>query len=280
MTDFPETGLHGDHVLSAVQQTMLIPLVARALGGGLFPGHACGDQHAAELVRRLRVPTAPYLVDRPTVLNILWRTKVMRDAALAFFARHPQAWGVNLGCGLSHYFQWLDSGRNTWLDADMPQSMQLRRHLLAPDTERHRTALVDLRRTGWWQDLNLPQDALSQPLFMLCEGVLMYLQPHQARHVLHSFAVNAPAGSRLVIDVLAGCAVGMAQWHPSVGPTQAQFHWGIRNLHELTDCHPRLRLLATHSVAASHGWLGIAAEQMWNYWSSTPLYGVVELGVD
>ena len=79
----------------------------------------------------------------------------------------------------------------------------------------------------------------------------MYLQPQQVRHVLHSFAAQAPAGSRLVIDILAGCAVGMAQWHASVGPTKAQFHWGIRSLRELTDCHPRLRLLATHSVAAA-----------------------------
>ncbi len=86
--------------------------------------------------------------------------------------------------------------------------------------------------------------------------------------------------SRAIRGLLAGCAVGMAQWHASVGPTKAQFHWGIRSLQELTDCHPRLRLLATHSVAASHGWMGIAAERMWSYWSSTPLYGVVELGVD
>ena len=158
--------------------------------------------------------------------------------------------------------------------------MELRRRLLPPDTERQRSAIIDLRRPQWWQDLNLPAQALGQPLFMLCEGVLMYLQPQQVRHVLHSFAAQAPAGSRLVIDILAGCAVGMAQWHASVGPTKAQFHWGIRSLQELTDCHPRLRLLATHSVAASHGWMGLAAERMWNYWSSTPLYGVVELGVD
>ncbi|MBS0508327.1 MAG: class I SAM-dependent methyltransferase [Proteobacteria bacterium] len=280
MTEMPEPQLQAPPALSAVQQTMLIPLVARALGGGLFPGHACGDQQAAELVRRLRLHTAPYLVDRPTVLNILWRTKVIRDAGLAFFARHPQAWGVNLGCGLSHYFQWLDNGQNTWLDADMPQSMELRRRLLAPGGERLRSAIIDLRRRSWWQDLQLPPAALAQPLFMLCEGVLMYLQPQQVRQVLQAFATQAPAGSRLVIDILAGCAVGMAQWHASVGPTNAQFHWGIRSLSELTDCHPRLRLLATHSVASSHGWMGLAAERMWNYWSSTPLYGVVELGVE
>lgn len=280
MTDLPEPQQQDEHALSGVQQTMLIPLVARALGGGLFPGHACGDEHAAQLVRRLQLATDPYLADRPTVLNILWRTQVIRDAGLAFFERHPDAWGVNLGCGLSQYFQWLDNGRNTWVDADMSQPMALRRRLLGPTGERQHGAIVDLRQSGWWQDLRLPEQAVAQPLFMLCEGVLMYLQPHQVRHVLRSFATHASAGSRMVIDILAGCAVGMAQWHASVGQTRAQFHWGIRSLRELTDCHPRLRLLATHSVAASHGWMGLAAERMWNYWSSTPLYGVVELGVD
>jgi O-methyltransferase involved in polyketide biosynthesis len=77
---------------------------------------------------------------------------------------------VNLGCGLSQYFQWLDNGRNTWLDTDMRPSMELRRRLLPPDTERQRSAIIDLRRPQWWQDLNLPAQALGQPLFMLCEG--------------------------------------------------------------------------------------------------------------
>ena len=275
-----KTGDGRQHTLPPVCQTLLIPLVARARGGEAFPALACHDAAAEQLLDQLDLDLQPYLKDRITTQNILWRTRVIQSAGRAFFQAHPDSQGVNLGCGLSHYFQWLDNGSNTWLDADMPQSMELRRRLLPPDTERQRSAIIDLRRPQWWQDLNLPAQALGQPLFMLCEGVLMYLQPQQVRHVLHSFAAQAPAGSRLVIDILAGCAVGMAQWHASVGPTKAQFHWGIRSLQELTDCHPRLRLLATHSVAASHGWMGIAAERVWSYWSSTPLYGVVELGVD
>ena len=82
-------------------------------------------------MRRLQLPTAPYLVDRPTVLNIPWRTKVIRDTGLAFSHATPRP-GVNLGCGLSQYFQWLDNGRNTWLDTDMRPSMELRRRLLPP----------------------------------------------------------------------------------------------------------------------------------------------------
>ena len=37
MTDLPEPQQQDEHALSGVQQTMLIPLVARALVGGLFP---------------------------------------------------------------------------------------------------------------------------------------------------------------------------------------------------------------------------------------------------
>ena len=266
--------------LSAVPSTLRIPLAARALGDALFPRVAVGDADAAAVLRAIGDDGTQWLGDRHSVYAVMARTLRFRELAVDFLDAHPAGQVVNLGCGLSNYFQWLDNGRNTWLDTDMRPSMELRRRLLPPDTERQRSAIIDLRRPQWWQDLNLPAQALGQPLFMLCEGVLMYLQPQQVRHVLHSFAAQAPAGSRLVIDILAGCAVGMAQWHASVGPTKAQFHWGIRSLQELTDCHPRLRLLATHSVAASHGWMGIAAERMWSYWSSTPLYGVVELGVE
>ena len=88
----------------------------------------------------------------------------------------------------------------------------------------------------------LPPEALAQPLWAMCEGVLMYLAPAQVRQVLQEFADHAPPGSRLVLDAIAHCGVGQAGWHASVGRTGAQFHWGIGCLSELTRMHPRLRL--------------------------------------
>lgn len=266
--------------LCAVQQTLLIPLVARAFGGALYPGHACADRYAQELVQRLTLDPQYYLGDRPTVLNVLWRTRLICDAARAFFAAHPTAWGLNLGCGLSHYFQWLDNGQNHWLDADLPAVMGLRERLLpAPQGRLHATC-ADLENPHWWQCLRLPPSALEQPIFIVCEGVLMYLQPAQVRQVLQQFADVAPPGSVLVLDTLARSAVGQAQWHASVGRTEAQFHWGIAQWQELTACHPRLHLHNTHSVAPSHGWMGMTMEAMCNPWGlGAPLYGLAELQV-
>jgi O-methyltransferase involved in polyketide biosynthesis len=82
-----------------VQQTLIIPLVARALGGGLYPGHACGDEQASRLLRTLEIDGQAYLADRPTVLNVLWRTRLIRECAQAFFAKYPKAWGINLAAG-------------------------------------------------------------------------------------------------------------------------------------------------------------------------------------
>jgi len=268
-----------DLTLDAVPSTLIIPLAARAAGGGFFPSLACSDAESSRLLRSLGVDVSAYLADRPTVLNVLWRTRHIQAAGRAFFTRHPNAWGINLGCGLSHYFQWLDNGHNHWIDADLPEVMALRLALHSPCSPRLRSATLDLIDPHWWQELNLPAQALEQPLFVMCEGVLMYLQPTQAQQVLAEFASRAPAGSRLLLDTLHQCAVGRAGWHSSVGRTGAEFHWGISHPDELCASHPQLRLQQLHSVAECYGWFGRSTDALWRPWLGAPLYGLAELAV-
>jgi len=264
--------------LPAVPSTLLIPLAARAHGGRCFPWLACGDAVAAGLLQRLGEDASAYLADLPTVLNVLWRTQLIKQAAQAFFAEHPAGQGANLGCGLSHYFQWFDTGANQWLDADLPEVVQLRGQLLACGP-RMRCAEVDIAKPGWWRRLGLPQGADAPPVLVICEGVLMYLEPAQVRAVLAEFARCAPRGSRLLLDVLTSWAVGHADMHPSVGPTGAQFRWGVAQTQELADAHPRLRLLQAHSVSECYGWPGFALESLWCPWLGAPLYGMAMLGL-
>ena len=263
--------------LSTVASTLLIPLVARARGGAWFPQWACADGHAIDALKQLDLPPAALAIDHATILNILWRTRHIRQAAQHFFAQHPQAWGVNLGCGLSHYFQWLNNGCNTWVDADQAEVIELRQALMPARPPRLRQSTLDLQHPHWWKRLALPKPALQQPLLMICEGVLMYLQPAQVQNVLAQFADNAPPGSLLLIDTMAQWAVGKAHLHPSVGPSNAQFQWGIERPQELTDMHPRLQLQKLHSVAECYGAMGWAWEALWSPWYQAPQYGVAEL---
>ncbi|MFY3383530.1 class I SAM-dependent methyltransferase [Paracidovorax sp. MALMAid1276] len=264
--------------LPPVPSTLLIPLAARARGGAYFPWLDCGDTVAPALLERLGTDVQAYLDDLPTVLNVLWRTRAIRALGQAFFAQHPRAWGANLGCGLTHYFQWLDTGHNHWLDADLPPVMALRQLLLPPANARVRQAAVDLGQPGWWKRLALPEGPRAQPVLLVCEGVLMYLQPVQVQAVLVEFAEHAPAGSRMVLDVLTRQAVGQAARHASVGPTGAQFCWGVGRMAELAQAHPRLALLHEQSVLECYGWPGIALDMAWRAWLGAPLYGLATLG--
>ena len=158
----------GVHELPAVPRTLLIPLAARAMGAGCFPHLACGDALATRLLQTLGVDVSAYLEDRPTVLNILWRTRHICRAARSFFVHHPHAWGINLGAGLSHYFQWLDNSHNTWVDADLPEVMALRRSLIDEHSPRLRQAIlvfanIPLALVGGVVALALSGEYLSVP---------------------------------------------------------------------------------------------------------------------
>lgn len=269
--------------LPPVPSTLLIPLTARALGGRYFPWLECHDSVAAQLLAQLGADVNATLNDMPTVLNVLWRTRAIKETGQAFFAEQPQALGVNLGCGLTHHFQWLDTGANRWLDADLPEVMALRESLLPSCGPRTRHAQVDLTQPGWWQRLGLPPNTKAvtdaDPVLLVCEGVLMYLQPAQVNAVLAEFAQCAPPGSRLVLDVITRAAVGRASCHASLRPTGAEFCWGVARMAELTQAHPRLQLLREQSVSECYGWAGIALDALWRPWLGAPLYGLATLGV-
>lgn len=265
--------------LHPVPSTLLIPLAARARGARYFPWLDCRDAVAGELLQRLGADVDALLDDLPTVFQVLWRTGAVKAAGRAFFAAHPQGLGANLGCGLTQHFQWLDAGANRWLDADLPEVMALRQQLLPVQGPRMRRADVDLTQPGWWQRLRLPSRSNAQPVLLVCEGVLMYLQPAQVQAVLAEFAQCAPPDSRMVLDVLTRQAVGWAARHPSVGPTGAEFCWGVGRMAELAAAHPRLRLLREQSVAEAYGWAGLGLDALWQHWLGAPPYGVATLGV-
>ncbi|WP_343051197.1 class I SAM-dependent methyltransferase [Pseudaquabacterium terrae] len=264
--------------LGAVASTLLIPLAARACGDALFPEVAVGDRHAARLLHALGAEVQPFLNDQPTLYGVLARTQVFRGQAEAFLHDHPRALGISLACGLAHYFQWLDNGRNRWIDADLPEVTALREQLL-PSEPRRRNVGFDLSQPGWWQRLDLPGPHARTPLLLICEGVLMYFEPAQVAAVLREIGDNAPPGSLLLFDFICAQAVGQAQWHPSVRHTGAQFRWGPRRSDELATLHPRLQLQAEHRVMQGYGWPFATLDPFFRWCFGVPLYGVAQMRV-
>ncbi|WP_053246223.1 class I SAM-dependent methyltransferase [Achromobacter sp. DMS1] len=182
-------------------------------------------------------------VTTPALVFHLARTRAFQDLAQAYLAREPAGCLVNLGCGLSDYFQWLDNGQARMVDADLPEVIALRREWLGQPGPRRTLAELDLCQPGWWDRLGLPSGPGQAPVFLMSEGVLMYLQPQAVSAILAEVGERAPAGSVFAFDAMCWLAAGRARRHPSVRHTRAEFGWGPRRLADLT----------TPAAAPAHG---------------------------
>ena len=265
--------------LSAVPSTLRIQLAGRAFGDAMFPGLAIGDADAARVLAALGDDGSVWLRDRASVYGVLVRTRRFRELAAGFIAGHPAGHVVNLGCGLSNYFQWLDNGRIRMTDADLPEVLAIRRKLLPARGHRHRLREVDLNAADWWSRLGLPAGRGGAPVFLFAEGVFMYLEPAVAHAVLRSFGERAPAGSAFAFDAMCWLAVGRAKQHPSVRHTEAEFHWGPRGVEELTADSPRLRLAAAHPIMEGYGWPYLLMGPAFRALLGVPFYALYELRV-
>ena len=263
--------------LSAVPSTLRIPLAARASGDAIFPQVAVRDAYAAAILEKIRDDGQALPEDRTTIYGILARTRRFRSLAHDFLKLHPGARIVNMGCGLSHYFQWLDDGKSHMTDADLPEVLELRRELLPETHPRHDVRELDLTSPDWWEQLGLPRKRNAQPVFLFTEGVLMYLKPQTVQAVFATFGERAPAGSVLTFDAMCWIATGRARNHPSVRPTGAEFLWGLRRPGELTQSHARLRLAATYRVLDGLGLAYTLLGPMFRLFFGVPLYAVYAL---
>jgi len=262
--------------LEALPRTLLIPLSARAHGPRIFPALNPEDQYAEALLAAAGIEAKTTAADAPVMLNVLWRTQLIKRLGQAFFERHPRSTGVNLGSGLAHYFQWLGNGHNSWVDTDLPEVIRLRQSLI-PQTSRHcHNTALDLKKPGWWQHLKSRTSENGRPLLLVCEGVLMYLSASQVRALLREIGDNAPEGSELLVDFISPWGVQLqTHWAPDMPP----FQWGAHNAMDIARMHPRLELLAQHSVAEAYGWGASWAELCWRPWTGGTLYGLARLRV-
>ena len=270
---------HAPTPLHGVQRTLFVPLIVRAQAPLWCPMLDPQDRCAGEVLARSGEQAANYLTDGATALNILWRTQKIKAIATEFFERFAHVQGVNLGAGLTDYFQWLDNGHNRWLDVDMPDVVALRRRWLPAAGGRAELQAQDLRTPGWWDRLGLQRHNHRNPLLLISEGVLMYMGPTEVQAFFREIGEHAPEGTALLCDFISPLGIGQTppfNHHPH---DSVAFRWGAHNGEELAAFHPRLELLEQHSVAESWGWAGPWLEMLCTPLTGGPMYGLAHLKV-
>lgn len=178
--------------LTGIPETMLWTLYARA-------------EETRSGSRRLDDPEAVRIRDAipydfagrfgpPNPLFAL-RAALIDGALRAFLARHPDGLIVSLGEGLETQRHRVDNGRMRWLSVDLPEAMHWREVFLKPGG-RFRHLAASALDSAW-----MDQAEADGPVFIVAQGLLMYLKPEDVRRLLGQIARRFPGG-RIIFDIV------------------------------------------------------------------------------
>jgi O-methyltransferase involved in polyketide biosynthesis len=159
--------------LGAVQETLFIPLAARARETRKKRA-VLRDPKAVEIAESVEFDAGKYGRGAGGLVVIL-RTAIFDSWVRSFVAEHPGGTVVEIGTGLNTRFERADNGTIHWIDLDLPDTIELRRKFFT-DTERRQMVAASVTGEAWLQTV---ADSPG-PYFFISEGVLVYLNHHPA----------------------------------------------------------------------------------------------------
>ena len=124
--------------LGAVQETLFIPLAARARETGRRRP-VLRDPKAAEILASVDYDTKKYGRGWGGGVTVL-RTAIFDSWVSDFLADHPGGTVADIGTGLNSRFDRVGNGQVHWIDLDLPDTIELRRRFFAESGHRRMVA--------------------------------------------------------------------------------------------------------------------------------------------
>ena len=205
--------------LAEVQETLLIPLYARALETRKAQPLIVDPQSVA-VVEQLDYDFAR-LGTGPSMLGSVIRGMIFDNWVSEFLRRHPGGTVVEIGAGLNTRYERLDNGRARWLEFDLPDVMGLRREFFS-DTERRRLLTASVLDEHW---IAAAREHPGPHLF-ISEAVLIYLPVDQVRAVLGRIQREF-AEAELIMDVFLSAFLPSLERHDTLQHMAARPQWGV-----------------------------------------------------
>lgn len=164
---------------------------------------------------------------------------VLRD----WLSRHPNGYVVSLGEGLETQFNRVDNGRLHWLSVDLPEAIALREKLL-PAGKRHRHFAGSALDRAWLDQVaNETPVSDGADLFIVAQGLFMYLPSDETRRLLVDIAQRFP-GAEIIFDTVPHWFSALSKRGLKITP-----HYQVPYLPWGIDCHEVAPLLAQWRVS-------------------------------
>lgn len=258
--------------LQGVSETLYIPLKGRALAREAFPALRFEDASAERIVRELDLPLDDLKKLPSSVYGVARRCQIFVREARRFFELHPRGQGVNLGCGLADYFQFIDTGSNLWIDVDLSPVIEFRKRLFPDASPRNPMLAGSILSRDWLMNVDP-----KRPTFLLLEGVSMFLTREEMKLLMDHIAAHFRGPCAVSFDHFCKWMIGKEKRHPLVRRTGARFLWGVRGEGELESLHPDLVLQRQDDVLTGLKTWWSPFNGILEKITGTPLYSVSHL---
>lgn len=213
--------------LGDVQQTLLIPLAARA-AEARKERPILRDPRAVEiieLVESTEFDIRKFATGWVTSVMVL-RTAIFDAWIRDFLLRHPDGTVVEIGTGLNTRFERVDNGRVHWIDLDLPDSIELRRKFFT-DTDRRRMVEASVLDEDW---LDIVAERPG-PYFFVADGVLVYLAKERVDESLTRIRKLFP-DSMIAFDTYQQKALEQQHRTAAGEGMSARWSWSCADPHE------------------------------------------------
>lgn len=218
--------------IGAVQETLLIPLHARAVETRK-KRPLIRDPKAAGLVDSLDYDFDQF--DRGVkLLTMIFRGEVFDDWIRRFLAEHEYGTVIEIGVGLNTRYERLDNGKATWIELDLPDVISLRRKLFE-ETDRRSMIEGSVAEDGWVAAVK----AAPAPYLFVAEAVLIYLSESDARTAIGTMTSNFPSAT-LLMDTAGNKATSGMQSDEAFKQRNVTFDWSCEDPRSLEKWGMRL----------------------------------------
>jgi O-methyltransferase involved in polyketide biosynthesis len=231
--------------LGRVQETLLLPLVARAKETR-YKQPLLNDRKAYELLQQLDVDQKKLLQNLTEIgiLGLCYRALKMDEAIREFLRKHPNGKILDIGAGLDTTFYRCDNGTALWYDLDLPDSMELRKRLLPEPNSRVIYIAKSMLDYSWIDDIG----DISEGLFITIPGVLPYFREEDVKTFLTTIAERLP-GAEIMFDVISQFGKFFVDLRiKRAGMKEAHLEWGILHPQTILEWSDHIQLVRTIKI--------------------------------
>jgi len=185
--------------LGAVQETLLLPLWARAKEMEK-KNPIIYDSYAKDIIAKIDYDFSKIEEGKVADHQIVWTIRAYNfdNIVKTFLAHNNSALVVNIGAGLDTTFQRIDDGKVLWINIDLPDVVALRQKLI-PDSEREMTIAKSVFNFTWMDDIT--QQKTGRSLLFMAAGVLCYFGVQQVEILFHKLAKAYPS-AHFIFDAM------------------------------------------------------------------------------